>query len=77
TLTNKTPSALVFATQNWNPGGGLGGTYNAHPVGMWYSVAAGRWAVFNEDGAAMPAGAAFNVLVEPAGIYLPLVLRGF
>jgi hypothetical protein len=76
-LLNGRPDAKILITQNWNPGGGLGGTYNAHSVGMWYSVAAGRWAVFNEDGAAMPAGAAFNVLVEPAGIYLPLVLRGF
>jgi hypothetical protein len=76
-LLNGRPNAKILITQNWNPGGGLGGTYNAHPVGVWYSVAYGKWAIFNEDGTVMPAGAAFNVLVEPVGIYLPLVVRGF
>ena len=59
-LTNGNPNALLTITQNWNPGG-VGGIYNNHPVGVWYTGA--NWAIFNQDLAAMPAGAAFNVLV--------------
>jgi hypothetical protein len=77
-LLNNRPEARILITQNWNPGGGLSGIYNAHPVGVWYSTGSGRWAIFNQDGAAMPDGAAFNVLVdEPVNVYLPLVLRDF
>jgi serine/threonine protein kinase len=59
-LTNGNPNAIVMVTQNWNPGGGKG-TYNNHPVGVWYDGA--RWAIFNEDLAAMTPQAFFNVLV--------------
>ena len=65
-LTNNNPDALLFITQNWNPGGGSG-TYNDHPVGVWYNDALEKWAVFNEDAASMPAGADFNVLVAGTG----------
>jgi len=61
-LTNGHPHAIVFVTQNWNPGGGAG-TYNNHAIGVWYSTGAGKWAIFNQDLAAMPVGAAFNVLI--------------
>jgi len=61
-LTNENPNAIVLVTQNWNPGG-VGGTYNDHSIGVWYSSAAKKWAVFNQDFAAMPENAAFNVLV--------------
>ncbi|MEA3187733.1 MAG: hypothetical protein QOD99_1563, partial [Chthoniobacter sp.] len=47
--------------------------YNNHPVGVYYSAAispapasTGRWLILNEDGAAMPSGAKFNVLVPTA-----------
>ena len=59
--TNGKPYSYVFVTPNWNPGGS-GHTYDAHPVGVWYATGSGQWAVFNEDGASMPLGAAFNVL---------------
>src|SRR5918997_4421723 len=36
-LTNGNPDAILYVTQNWNPGGG-GGTYNNHPVGVWYDA---------------------------------------
>jgi hypothetical protein len=62
TLTNGNPDATVLITQNWNPGGG-GGNYNSHPVGVWYSNSQDKWAVFNQDIAAMPIGAAFNVMI--------------
>ncbi|MFP4345287.1 MAG: hypothetical protein ACLFU8_11385 [Anaerolineales bacterium] len=61
-LTNNNPDALLFITQNWNPGNGSG-IYNDHPVGVWYDDISNKWSIFNEDGAAMPAGADFNVLV--------------
>lgn len=59
-LTNGNPKAIVFVTQNWNPGG-VGGTPNNHPLGVWYTGS--RWAIFNQDLANMPVGAAFNVVV--------------
>jgi hypothetical protein len=57
-LINGEPDLAVSATQNWNPGGGVG-VYNDYSVGVFYDV--DRWAVYNKDGARMPAGAAFNV----------------
>lgn len=62
-LTNGDPNAELSVTQNWNPGGGAG-TYNDHPVGVRYDQELERWAIFNEDGADMPQGAAFNVAVS-------------
>jgi hypothetical protein len=35
--------------------------YNNHPLGVWYTGS--KWAVFNQDGAPMPVGTAFNVMV--------------
>jgi hypothetical protein len=57
---NDNPDAFVMVTQNWNPGG-AGNTYNDHPVGVWYDGS--RWAIFNQDLAAMPEGASFNVSI--------------
>ena len=37
--------------------------YNDHPVGVQYNESSGRWQIRNEDAAAIPAGARFNVLV--------------
>ena len=68
-LTNDEPDAVVSVTQNWNPGGG-GGVYNDHHVGVRYDEDVDKWMVYNNDGARMPDGAAFNVAVsggaEPA-----------
>lgn len=60
---NGNPDAIVFITQSWNPGGGSG-TYNDHPVGVWYDAIRDQWAIFNQDRAAMPRGAAFSVAVS-------------
>ncbi len=64
-LTNGEPDAEVSVTQNWNPGGGSG-VYNDHPVGVLYDEDVEKWLVYNEDGARMPEGAAFNVAVSGA-----------
>jgi hypothetical protein len=61
-LTNGNPNVILYVTQNWNPGGS-GGTYNNHPIGVWYDAGRKRWAIFNQDRASMPTGAAFNVAV--------------
>ena len=74
-LTNDNPDAVVLVTQNYNPGG-VGGTYNAHPIVTGYDDAARKWAILNADHAAVPVGAAFNVMVKVhEEVYLPLVMR--
>ena len=60
--TNNRPSAVVFVTPNWNPGGS-GGVFDNHPLGVWYH--AGKWAIFNQNQTAIPNGAAFNVYALP------------
>ena len=42
------------------------GTYNDHAIGVWYDDDRQRWAIFNQDLAAMPDGSAFNVVVLEA-----------
>jgi hypothetical protein len=75
-LTNNNPNAIVLVTQNYNPGGGSG-TYNDHPIGVWYSNSAQKWSIFNQDNtSSMPDGADFNVIVTFNRVYLPLILRG-
>jgi hypothetical protein len=57
-LSNGKPNALLIVTQNWNPGASAG-VYNKHTIGVFYT-SAGKWAIFNQDRAAMPAGPSFN-----------------
>ena len=65
--TNNRPNAIVSVTANWNPGGS-GGTYNDHDIGVYYWN--GRWRIFNQDFAAMPANAAFNVSVGAGFVHV-------
>jgi hypothetical protein len=60
--TEGNPNAVLVVTQNWNPGGSSG-KYNDHPIGVWYNNNRSKWAIFNQDRAAMPVGADFNVAV--------------
>jgi hypothetical protein len=60
-LTNGQPNVLVFVTHNFNPGAVGPSVYNPHPFGVYYVD--GKWTIFNEDIAAMPVNAQFNVLV--------------
>lgn len=62
-LINGNPNAILIVTQRYNEGESTLGVYNAHVVGVWYAPAQGKWTIFNEDLAAMPVGAKFNVLV--------------
>ena len=59
---NNNPDAIVFVTQVWNPGGTQSGVYNNHNVGVQYKNN-NKWCIYNEDGANMPLGASFNVIV--------------
>ena len=61
-LTDGNPNAVLMVTHNWNPGGSSG-KYNDHPIGVWYDPDRGKWAIFNQDLAAMAVGADFNVAV--------------
>lgn len=63
-LTNGDPNAVIIVTPNWNPGG-IGGTYNNHPIGVYYDGS--KWRIFNQDLATIPVGAAFNVIIPAAG----------
>ena len=63
-LTNGNPNAILLVTQNYNPGN-VGGSSDDHPIGVMYS--GGQWRIYNQDGAAMPPGAAFNVSLPTAG----------
>ena len=75
-LTNDNPNAIVFVTQNWNPSGVGPGEYNDQPIGVLYSSAAQKWAIFNQDyNIDMPVDAAFNIIVFVKYIYLPIILR--
>ncbi len=60
--TNENPDAVLFVAQNWNPDGSAG-TYNNHPIGVYYYDRRGKWAIFNQDREPMPVGASFNVAV--------------
>ena len=60
------PSALLVATHVLNPGGGAPMVRNPHPIGVRYVGVWGRWEIFNEDAAAMEAGAAFFVRILDA-----------
>jgi hypothetical protein len=55
------PDYNLWVTPNWNPAGSTG-QYNNHPVGVWYNDTLHRWGIVNQDGAAMVAGLAFNVI---------------
>ena len=59
------PNALLTVAQNWNPGG-VGGTYNRHPVGVYYF--GGKWRIFNQDFGDMPEDASFNILIPPTDL---------
>jgi hypothetical protein len=68
-LTNGKPGAEIQVTQDQTPDGVAIGNlefFNPHYVGVRYDRAKKKWAIFNEDHAAMPVNASFNVLVSPA-----------
>ncbi len=61
--TNNNPNAVVLVTHNWGAPGGSAAIYDTSAVGVWYNASSGKWSIFNEDGATMPVGIAFNYAV--------------
>jgi sortase A len=59
------PNAVVLVTPIPGQESGGDGIYD-HNVGVWYEPQARRWAIFNQDRAAVPAGTTFQVVV-PGG----------
>jgi sortase A len=59
------PNAVVLVTPSMDRGSNAHGTYG-HNVGVWYEPQAEKWAIFNQDRAAVPGGTTFQVVV-PGG----------
>ena len=55
------PGAVVLVSSE-----DAGGEDYGHNVGVWYESVRRKWAIFNQDLAAVPAGAAFRVVLPPA-----------
>lgn len=58
------PNAIVLVTQATGQEGGEKVTY-PHVIGVWYTPVAHKWAIFNQDLAAVPAGSTFEVAAVP------------
>lgn len=61
--TNAKPNALLYITHNW---GVSGGVYNNRATGVYYDPTEAKWGIYNENQAAFPIGATYNVLVVEA-----------
>lgn len=59
------PNAVVLVTPTSDRAGGGAADYG-HNIGVWYEGKTRQWAIFNQDLAAVPAGAAFEVVVPKA-----------
>jgi hypothetical protein len=62
-LANNNPSAVVFATPNWNPPGAPG-VFSANPIAVSFNTWNGRWAVVDQRPAAITVGSSYNVRVS-------------
>jgi hypothetical protein len=58
---NGDPDAIVLVSDQRNSGSD---SYE-HNIGVWYEAGARKWAIFNQDLAAVPSGATFEVEVPP------------
>jgi len=58
------PDAVVLVTASADREGAQGAY--GHNVGVWYEPGAQKWAIFNQDLLAVPAGAPFRVVLPPA-----------
>jgi hypothetical protein len=60
--TNGDPNAIVLVSNEK----AAGTSSYEHNIGVWYEAGARKWAIFNQDLAAVPSGATFEVEVPPA-----------
>ena len=61
---NGEPDAVVLVTVSADREGAQGAY--GHNIGVWYEPGAQKWAIFNQDLAAVPAGATFRVVLPAA-----------
>jgi hypothetical protein len=60
------PDAVVLVAEGTDRGNDGDATYD-HNIGVWYEgVNEKKWAIFNQDRAAIPAGTTFEVIIPPA-----------
>ena len=60
------PNVVVLVVPSTDRGNDGDATYD-HNIGVWYEGAnEKKWAIFNQDRAAIPAGATFEVIIPPA-----------
>jgi hypothetical protein len=60
------PDAVVLVAESTDRGNARGASYD-HNIGVWYEGAnEKKWAIFNQDQAAIPAGATFEVIIPQA-----------
>jgi hypothetical protein len=59
---NGNPNAVVLVSDEK----GVGTSTYKHNIGVWYESGAQEWAIFNQDLAAVPRGATFEVEIPPA-----------
>ena len=60
------PNAVVLVAPSPDGGNARGASYD-HNIGVWYEGAnEKKWAIFNQDRAAIPAGRTFEVIIPPA-----------
>ena len=64
---NKQPASSFKLSQVWNPSG-KGGVYNNAEVNVQYEEKLGSWVVRNKNGAPLPNGAAFNIIITSTGV---------
>jgi hypothetical protein len=60
------PDAVVLVVPSADRGNAKGASYD-HNIGVWYEgINEKKWAIFNQDRAAIPAGRTFKVIIPPA-----------
>jgi hypothetical protein len=63
---NGDPNAVVLVVPSADRGNARGASYE-HNIGVWYEgVNEKKWAIFNQDRAAIPAERTFEVIIPPA-----------
>ena len=59
---NGNPNAVVLVISSADRVG-VGGATHGHNIGVWFEPGTRRWAIFNQDRAAVPAGSTFEVVI--------------
>ena len=57
---NDNPNAMIYVTQNWNPGG-VGGVYNNMNISTYYN--GHNWTIYREDNTTMVSNSSYNVYI--------------